>query len=127
MSDKTEKTDIVRVEIYYVPDDKVSDAWPKCLVGDVGGFLPVEDLELIDTPGLQRVTNRPVGHPRVLESVYSSYQRLDGDPQKERVEQLKRRSMSVGDAIVIDKQAYYVASEGFITLVDGKLVPVEAS
>jgi hypothetical protein len=70
------------------------------------------------------VTNRPSGHPRVLESVYSSYQRIDGDVKTERVEQLKRRSMSVGDAIVIEGETYYVANLGFIKIEDGKIVEV---
>lgn len=115
--------EIVRCEIYYVPDEKVSEVWPLCVTEDPKGFLPTGDLELIDTPGLQRVTNRPVGHPRVLESVYSSYQRVDGS-ENERVQQLRKRSMSVGDAIVIDGETYYVANLGFIQIVDEKIVPV---
>lgn len=118
---------IVKCEIYYVPDDKISDVWPKAIVGDESAFLPVEELELIDTPGLQRVTQRPNAHPRVLESIYLSYQRLEGDIKTERVEQLKKRSMSVGDAVRIDDDVFWVASEGFVQKVKGKIVPVEAN
>jgi hypothetical protein len=118
---------IVKCEIFYVPDDKIADVWPKAIVGDVSGYLPVEDMELIDTPGLQRVTQRPNGHPRVLESIYLSYQRVDGDVKSERVEQLKKRSMSVGDAVRIDEEVFWVAPEGFVQKVDDEIVPVEAS
>src|SRR3954469_16372447 len=111
---KTEKDNrqTVKVEIRYIPDAKLGEAWMKAHQGDPSGFLPVDDMDLVDAPGF-RFTRRAPSHPRNLETIYRNYQSISNAPE-ERTTQLKKRSMSVGDAIVIDSVPYYVAAAGFV-------------
>jgi hypothetical protein len=113
---------ITKVEIRYVPDAKVGEVFGKAMLGSADGFLPPEDMELQDMPGLDH-SKRPANHPKNLETIYKHYQAIDGD-EKERTTQLKVRSMSMGDCIVIDGKAYYVAAEGFVTVENGEVKPV---
>lgn len=113
---------ITKVEIRYVPDAKVGEVYGKAMLGLAEGFLPPEELELQDMPGLDH-SKRPANHPKNLETIYKHYQAIDGD-DKERTTQLKVRSMSLGDAIVIDGTAYYVAEDGFVTVENGEVKPV---
>lgn len=115
----------VKTEIRYVPDAKVGDVWAKAQMGLPEGFLDPAELDLIDMPGFV-AKKRAANHPRNLETIYNYYQRIDGAPE-ERTEQLKVRSMTTGDAIVIDGTAYYVANKGFVTRADdGTVAAVEA-
>lgn len=113
---------ITKIEIRYVPDNKVGEIYGKAMLGLPEGFLPPEDMELQDMPGLDH-SKRPANHPKNLETVYKHYQTIDGD-EKERPTQLKVRSMTIGDCVVIDKVAYYVGAEGFVTVTDGVVTPV---
>lgn len=113
---------ITKCEIRYVPDALVGEIYGKAMLGLTDGFLPVDKLELQDIPGLDH-SRRAANHPRNLETLYRHYQTIDGD-DKERPSQLRIRSMSLGDAIIVDGKAYYVASEGFVTVEDGVVTPV---
>lgn len=115
---------ITKVEIRYVPDAKIGEVFGKVMLGDPAGFLSPEDMELQDMPGLDH-SKRPANHPKNLETIYKHYQSIDGD-DKERPTQLKVRSMSLGDCIVIHGVAYYVASDGFVTVENGEVTPVAA-
>lgn len=118
------KQNTVKAEIRYVPDEKIGEVWAQAQMGLPGGFLPVDDLKLIDMPGFVYARRAP-NHPRNLESIYNYYQKIDGAAE-ERTAQLKVRSMSTGDAIVIEGIAYYVANKGFVTKGDdGTVTPVE--
>lgn len=114
----------IKVEIRYVPDALLGEVWAKAQMGLPEGFLDVDKMDLIDQPGFIE-QRRAANHPRNLETVYNYYQKIDGAPE-ERTDQLKVRSMSTGDAIVIAGVAYYVATKGFVTkAADGSIVPVE--
>lgn len=121
---KAAKQNTTKAEIRYVPDAKIGEVWVKAQMGQVEGFLDPAEMDLIDMPGFV-AQRRSASHPRNLETIYNYYQKIDGAPE-ERTEQLKVRSMSTGDAIVIDGTAYYVTAKGFVTVVDGKVIPVEA-
>lgn len=121
----TNTANITKIEVRYVPDDLVAEVTPKAMLGLREGYIPVERMELQDTPGFEH-TKRGVNHPKNLETIYKAFQVVDGTDD-ERCAQLKIRSMSYGDAIVIDGKGYYVATDGFVTIDDaGQLVPVEA-
>lgn len=113
---------ITKAEIRYVPDAKVGEIYGKAMLGLPEGFLPPDQLELQDMPGLDH-SKRPANHPKNLETIYKHYQTIDGD-DKERTTQLKVRSMSLGDCIVIQGTAYYVAEDGFVTVENGEVKPV---
>lgn len=125
MAAKSAETEskVIKVEVYYIPDEKLGEIWIKAHMGDVSGFLDVSELKLVDQPGFRRHTDRANHHPRNLETIYKHYQAIDGS-NHERTSQLKVRSMSVGDAIVVDGETYYVASEGFVKKEKNTLVPV---
>lgn len=117
---------ITRVEVRYVPDDKIDQVTAQAMLGLADGFLPAAQLELIDEPGFEHA-KRDVDHPKNLETIYKAYQVVDGTDD-ERCAQLKVRSMTYGDAILFDGIAYYVAADGgFVTrTTKGELVPVAA-
>jgi hypothetical protein len=115
-------TGITKIEIRYVGDTRVGEVYGKVLTGDPSGFLPPEEMELQDMPGLEH-NKRPANHPKNLETIYKHYQAIDGE-DKERTTQLKVRSMSLGDCIVISGVAYYVAADGFVTVENGEVKPV---
>lgn len=115
---------ITKIEVRYVPDSLIGEVFGKVMTGNPEGFLAPEEMELQDMPGLDH-SKRPANHPKNLETVYKHYQAIDGD-DKERTTQLKVRSMSLGDCIVIQGKAYYVASEGFVTVENGEVAPVTA-
>lgn len=124
MPPTTKKQNIVKVEVRYVPASKIGQVFMQAQMGQPEGFLPVKELDLVDMPGFNQSRRAP-NHPKNLETIYKHYQTIDGTPD-ERPTQLKVRSMTVGDALVIEGVAYYVAPEGFATLEDGQLVPVTA-
>lgn len=120
-----DKSTLTKVEIRYIPSKLIGPLFMKAQTGDPEAFLPVADLDLIDMPGME-ASRRPITHPKNLETIYRHYQRID-DTADERCTQLKVRSMSVGDAIVVKGKAYYVVAEGFAFKDDdGKLVDVTA-
>lgn len=120
-------TNVTKVEIRYVPNDKIGEVFSKALLGQRDGFLKPEEMELQDMPGLDH-NKRKANHPKNLETIYKHYQVIDGT-EDERTKQLKVRSMSYGDAIVINNVAYYVAADGFVTINDKdevvEVVPVD--
>lgn len=119
----SEKSTLTKVEIRYLPSAQIGKLFMKAQVGDPAAFLPVSELDLIDMPGME-ASRRAITHPKNLETIYRHYQRIDDTPD-ERCTQLKVRSMSVGDAIVVKGRAYYVVSDGFAFKDDeGTLVPV---
>ena len=121
---KTEPN-LTRLEIRYVPEDKIGDVFMRASLGRREGFLPVDELELVDVPAMQW-QHCPPTHPNNLDKIYSEYQRVES-ALSERVEQLGVRSMSVGDCIVVEEKQYWVSSEGFVTLDEnGEIVPVTA-
>lgn len=121
----TNEPNLTRMEIRYVPEDRVAEIFMKASLGREDGFLPTDELELVDVPAMQW-QHCPPTHPNNLDKVYSEYQRVDS-ALTERVEQLGVRSMSVGDCVVIGDKQYWVASEGFVTKDDsGNIVPVTA-
>jgi hypothetical protein len=113
---------VTKVEIRYVPAEKIGVVFGQVLTGSRDGFLPPEQMELVDMPGLDH-TKRAANHPKNLETIYKHYQSIDGT-EDERTKQLKSRSMSYGDCIVIQGKAYYVAAEGFVTIEGDEVVPV---
>lgn len=122
-------TNLTKVEIRYVPDEKLGAVYFKAQMGEREGFLSPADMRLTDVPGLDH-TKRAVNHPKNLETIFKHYQDIDGTPD-ERCAQLKVRSMTVGDCIVdlTDNTAYYVTSKdvaesGFVVIKDDKIVPV---
>lgn len=122
----TSNTNITKVEVRYIPDDLVAEVTPKAMLGMREGFIVTDRLEVQDTPGFEH-TKRAVNHPKNLETIYKAFQVVDGTDD-ERCAQLKIRSMSYGDAIVISNETYYVTADGFVTVnAEGDLVPVEAS
>jgi hypothetical protein len=123
-STKKAEPTVTRIEIRYVPDEKLGDVFMHAMLGQPEGFLDPKDMTLIDSPGF-KWTKRSPSHPRNLEKVYNNYQKVDGDPS-ERTEQLGVRSMSTGDCLVIDGTAYYVSASGFVTKTGDKLIPVES-
>ena len=123
MSSTNTGKSLTKVEIRYVPADKIGEVFMKANLGQADGFLPYNEMDLIDMPGMN-ATRRAPNHPRNLETIYKHYQTISGD-STERPTQLKVRSMAVGDAIVINGTAYYVAPEGFVTRAkDGSVNPV---
>jgi hypothetical protein len=118
-----DKTTMTKVEIRYIPNAKVGKLFMKAQLGDATAFLDFKELELIDMPGMD-ASRRSVAHPKNLETIYKHYQRVD-DTADERCAQLKVRSMSVGDAIVVKGKAYYVVQDGFAFKdANGELVAV---
>lgn len=118
------KPKMTKVEIRYIPAEKIGECFMKANLGMPEGFLPYKEMDLIDMPGMNASRREP-NHPRNLETIYKHYQTVSGD-STERPSQLKVRSMAVGDAIVIDGVAYYVAASGFVTREkDGSIKPVE--
>lgn len=118
-----DKTTLTKIEIRYIPNAKVGPLFMKAQLGQPEAFLPVSELDLIDMPGMD-ASRRAVSHPKNLETIYKHYQRIDDTPD-ERCTQLKVRSMSVGDAIVVKGKAFYVVSDGFAFKDEsGTLVPV---
>lgn len=119
---KTEPT-LTRMEIRYVPEDRIGEIFMKANLGRRDGFLPVDELELVDVPAMEWQHCHP-GHPNNLDKTFNEYQRVSSTLE-ERVEQLGVRSMSVGDCIVIEDVQYWVAPDGFVVLGEGdELVPV---
>ena len=117
-------TNVTKCEIRYVPANLIGEVFGKAQLGIRDAYLKPEDMELIDMPGLDH-SKRAANHPKNLETIFKHYQSIDGD-DKERTTQLKMRSMTVGDAIVVSGTAYYVAPDGFVTIVDDEIVPVVA-
>jgi hypothetical protein len=116
---------VTKVEIRYVPAEKIGTVFGQVLMNDRSGYLKPEEMDLVDMPGLDH-TKRPANHPKNLETIYKHYQSIDGT-EDERTKQLKSRSMSYGDCIVIQGKAYYVASEGFVYIDDDdKVQPVNS-
>lgn len=117
------KPTMTKVEIRYIPAEKIGECFMKATLGLPEGFLPYKEMDLIDMPGMN-ASRRDPSHPRNLETIYKHYQSISGD-STERPTQLKVRSMAVGDAIVINNVPYYVASTGFVTRgKDGSITPV---
>lgn len=106
-----DKTTLTKVEIRYIPSKLVGSLFMKAQLGKPEAFLPMSELDLIDMPGMD-ASRRAVSHPKNLETIYKHYQRID-DTADERCAQLKVRSMSVGDAIIVKGTAYYVVPDGF--------------
>jgi stage V sporulation protein SpoVS len=126
MATTAKKSNVVKVEVRYVPATKIGEVFMKAQMGLVDGFLNPSDMDLVDMPGFE-VSRRASNHPKNLETIYKHYQAIDGTPD-ERCTQLKVRSMTVGDCLVIEGTAYYVApNEGFVTKDGSQLVPVTAS
>lgn len=129
MPTKTEEK-AVKVEIRYVKPEQVSVVWLNAHQNKPEGYLDPADMDLVDMPQFERNSKRDVAHPRNLETIYKHFQRIE-DTNDERCAQLKIRSMSVGDCIVVDKRAYWVAPlglvpTGFVTKdAKGNIVPVE--
>lgn len=123
-----DRKSLTRFEIRYIPAAKLGPLFLKANGSDPDAFLPVEQLEVIDMPGMNN-TRRAVTHPRNLLTIYQQYQAIDGTDD-ERTKQLGCRSMTTGDAIVVNGVAYYKVNEdhfpsGFATkAADGKLVDV---
>lgn len=115
---------ITKLEIRYVSDARVGEVYGKVLTGDPTGFLPPEEMDLQDMPGLDH-SKRPANHPKNLETIYKHYQVIDGDTN-DRTAQLKVRPMTLGDCIVVNGVAYYVAEDGFVTVENGEVKPVTA-
>lgn len=115
-------TNITKVEIRYVPAEKLGEMYAKAMLGLREGFLDPSTMELQDVPGFDHA-KREANHPKNLETIYKHYQVIDG-ADDERPAQLKIRSMSYGDCIIIDGKPYYVASEGFVTIENDEVVPV---
>jgi hypothetical protein len=119
----TTNKNLTKVEIRYVPAAKIGEVFMKATLGLPEAFLPPNEMDLIDMPGMN-ATRRAPNHPKNLETIYKHFQTISGD-SSERPTQLKVRSMATGDAIVIGGVAYYVAATGFVTKTkDGTLVPV---
>ena len=119
----TTTNNITKIEVRYIPDKLIETTLPKAMLGLPEGFLPIDRLETQDTPGFEH-TKRAVNHPKNLETVYRAFQVIDGTDD-ERCAQLRIRSMSWGDAVVVDGVGYYVAADGFVTRnADGTLTPV---
>lgn len=119
------KSSIVKVDVYYVPNDLLDEATPRAMLGQRKGFLPVAQLDKVDSPGFEH-SKRDVSHPKNLDTIYKAYQVVDST-EDERAVQLKIRSMTYGDAIVYDGVAYYVAADGFVTVDGDEVVPVIAA
>lgn len=123
-----ERKSLTRFEIRYMPAAKLGSLFMKVNNSVPEAFLPVDDLDVVDMPGMNN-TRRPVTHPRNLLTIYQQYQVIDGTDD-ERTKQLGCRSMTVGDAIVVNGTAYYKVNDehfpsGFATKdADGKLVEV---
>lgn len=123
-----DKTTISRFEIRYIPAAKLGPLYMKVNKSDPSAFLPVNELDVVDMPGMNNV-KRPLTHPKNLQTIYKMYQVIDGTDD-ERTAQIKARSMTLGDAIVIKGKAYYVANSdqfpsGFVVKNDaGELVEV---
>lgn len=116
---------ITKVEIRYIPANKIGECFMKASLGLPEGFLPYKEMEIIDMPGMN-ASRRDPAHPRNLETIYKHYQSITGSSD-ERTAQLKCRSMACGDCIVVNNVAYYVAPDGFVTREkDGSLTPVVA-
>lgn len=108
----TTKTNLVKVEIRYVPAAQIGAVFLKAQLGNPDAFMDPDKMELIDMPGFN-ATRRAASHPKNLETIYKHYQNIDGTAD-ERTTQLKSRSMTVGDAIVVNGRAFYVAAAGFV-------------
>jgi hypothetical protein len=108
----TTKTNLIKVEIRYVPAARIGEVFMQAQLGKAEAFLPSDDMELIDMPGFN-ATRRAASHPKNLETIYKHYQNIDGTSD-ERTTQLRARSMTVGDAIVVNGRAFYVAAKGFV-------------
>jgi hypothetical protein len=122
MATTAKKSSIVKVEVRYVPAARLGQVFLKAQLGQADGFLDPKDMELVDMPGFEMM-RRASNHPKNLETIYKHYQTIDGTPD-ERCTQLKVRSMTVGDCLVIEGTAYYVATDGFVTKDGDQLVPV---
>lgn len=127
MATTTKKQNIVKVEVRYVPAAKIGQVFMKAQMGLAEGYLAYKDMDLVDMPGFEQ-SRRASNHPKNLETIYKHYQSIDG-ANDERCTQLKVRSMTVGDALVIEGVAYYVAPtdfapSGFVTKLGNELVPV---
>lgn len=122
------KTAVTRFEIRYVPANQLGKLYMKANNSDPSAFLPPNELDVIDMPGMNN-TKRPITHPKNLMTIYKMYQVIDGTDD-ERTAQIKARSMTLGDAIVIKGKAYYVANSdrfpsGFVVKNEaGELVEV---
>lgn len=103
----------VKVEVRYVPPARVLEIYGKVSLGLPDAFLPPGDLQLIDVCTL-KLHMRPANHPANLDTMYRSYQSVDRTPD-ERTTQLDERSMTKGDAFIIDGHAYYVVDDGFVS------------
>jgi hypothetical protein len=106
------RINLTRCEIRYVPAAKMGEVYMKANLGLPEGFLGISEMEFVDSAGMNAI-HRSANHPKNLETIYRAYQRIDDTPG-ERAHQLDQRSMTMGDAIVIDGRAYYVASSGFV-------------
>lgn len=110
------------LEIRYFPEDRAAEVFMLAHSGDPSGYLTPDKMVLVDEPCFEWKRRVP-NHPRSLDKIYRVYQTIDGQAD-ERTQTIKQRSMTVGDAIVIDNVAYYVAPDGFVTVKDGEIVPV---
>lgn len=125
MASTASTKNVTKVEIRYVPADKIGEVFMKASLGMAEGFLPYKEMDLIDMPGMN-ATKRAPNHPKNLETIYKHYQTYSGD-KTERPTQLKQRSMAAGDCIVINGVAYYVAANGFVKRnADGSIEEVTA-
>lgn len=121
----TPTKNVTKVEIRYVPPAKIGEVFMKASLGMADGFMPYKEMDLIDMPGMN-ATKRSPSHPKNLETIYKHYQTYSGD-KTERPTQLKVRSMAAGDCIVINGEAFYVATNGFVKRnTDGTITEVVA-
>lgn len=113
----------VKIEVRYVPASRVLENYAKASLGHPDGFLSPEELELVDVCTLL-TKHRAANHPSNLHTIYCRYQSVK-KTEDERTTQLEIRSMTMGDALVIDGRAYYVTDVGFsVKDSEGNLVPI---
>lgn len=120
----TEPSSKTRIEIRYVPAERIAEVVIKLIAGDPGAYLPVEELEPVDQPVLVH-RQREANHPRNLRTIFKRYQRLDGE---DRIKVLDLRPMGIGDCLMIFGVPYYVTAAmpnpAFAVVIDGNITPV---
>lgn len=117
------RTNLVKCEIRYVPGERLGEVFMKAYTGNPDGFLPPEELVSVDVPGINAVYRAP-NHPRSLDTIYRIFQRIN-DTDDERAKQIGQRSMTVGDAVIINNRAYYVSRDGQVGRGGTRMVPAE--
>jgi len=122
MAKELGKTETFSVDVRYVPPEKMADLFVSSMMGVPEGFLPVQEMRLIDSPGYECSRRHPA-HPKNLEQLYATFQATEGSDD-ERCAQLGARSMNIGDAFVIENRVYYVMNDGFGFKKDGEMVKV---